>query len=559
MSYCTNCGARLQPGARFCTSCGTPVEPSGQQPVAEVVPGLPEHPQAAPQPAPSPAAETARSTGAFASVPVSDYIRDGVAATLLLVSMFMVWTYGAGGGSVAGSRIDVILITLVSMLSVSLPYLWRSGVFGPSWDYRRTQLARVGVNAPYFVMALVYVILELVYRQGLGPAMAFGLAGAILAAQPRRAELGSGPADAIVDRRWASVLTGFALLVGALTLIQFIERLTLLPARDWASTLTAVLLGGANAILIIWAALGAAGGRSSRRHLGIGIGITGIGLSLIALFPGVTVVSVSFSAIGPGISPFFWATAGALAAAPSLARLSSEEDPLVTARTVASLAIAATGLMLLVSALVLIGNASHSSYATYYNPVTWVVTIFLAALGAVGGVVARAALKQQTRQAFQLSVGYAGFLFILGLVVVIMSANAMMPWTGTLGLLIGFALPIGLILAMFGRASQRQAFRTLGLHTNPEFTFDNSQLTQFPQVQFPQAQGPQPEATDSSQVLAEAADPTTPPARLYELAANYPEARPLIAGNPAAYPALLDWLEQREDPEITAALANRRR
>lgn len=556
MSYCTNCGARLQPGARFCTSCGTPVEPSGQQPVAD---GLPEHPQAAPQSVPSPAAEATRSTSAFASVPVSDYIRDGVAVTLLLVSMFMVWTYGAGGVSVAGSRIDVILITLVSMLSVSLAYLWRAGVFGPSWDYRRTQLARLAVNAPYFVMALIYVILELVYRQGLGPAMAFGLAGAVLAAQPRRAELGSGPSDVVVDRRWASVLAGFALLVGALTLVQFIERLTLLPTRDWASTLTVVLLGAANAVLIIWTAFGTAGGRSSRRHLGIGIGVTGIGLSLIGLVPGVTVVSVSFSAIGPGISPFFWATAGALAAAPSLARLSSEEDPLVTARTVTSLAIAATSLMLLISALALIGNASHSGYGVYYNPVTWVVTIFLAALGAVGGVVARAALKQQTRQAFQLSAGYAALLFVLGLVVVIMSANAMMPWTGILGLLIGFALPIGLILAMFGRASQREAFRTLGLETNPGFTFDNFRQTQFPQAQFPQAQGPEPEVTETSLILAEAADPATPPARLYELAANYPEARPLIAGNPAAYPALLDWLEQREDPEIMAVLANRRR
>jgi hypothetical protein len=58
-------------------------------------------------------------------------------------------------------------------------------------------------------------------------------------------------------------------------------------------------------------------------------------------------------------------------------------------------------------------------------------------------------------------------------------------------------------------------------------------------------------------ILAESADPASPPARLYEIAAQFPAARQLIAGNPATYPALLSWLAEQQDPEIDAALAQR--
>lgn len=55
-----------------------------------------------------------------------------------------------------------------------------------------------------------------------------------------------------------------------------------------------------------------------------------------------------------------------------------------------------------------------------------------------------------------------------------------------------------------------------------------------------------------------AADPQTPHAELHELAANRPDLRPVIAENPHAYPALVQWLEDLHEPEITAALERRR-
>lgn len=55
----------------------------------------------------------------------------------------------------------------------------------------------------------------------------------------------------------------------------------------------------------------------------------------------------------------------------------------------------------------------------------------------------------------------------------------------------------------------------------------------------------------------EASSPQTSPARLQELASSYPRLRPLIAMNPAAYPALIQWLGNLNDPSIKVALARR--
>lgn len=603
MSYCTNCGGQLSPGAKFCTSCGTPAETTAAQnpPSASTESPRYQPPEQTQQPQGAYARATRPASGAFASVPVSDYIRDGVSVFLLLISMFMVWTYGTTPtGSVAATRIDVILITLVSMFSVAIPYLWRSGVFGQAWDYRRTQQARVVANAPYFVLVVVYLVLELIYRQGLGPAMAFGLAGAILAAQPRRAELGSAASDAGTDKRWGMAVLGLAALVGVLTVVQFVERLTLMPSSEWAGTFATVLLGAANVALLVWTGIGVARGDNVSRLIGIGIGATGLAFGLLALLPTVTVVSLVFHAFAPGLSIFFWLAIGTLAASPSVARFTAagRENRSALQRTsvVTTLAIIVLGLVVVICALVLVANASYSGYGIASNTVPWVVVIFLAVVGAVGGFVAKSALRQHTRQSYILTAGYAAVLFVLGLVIVIMAATSYMVWTGTLGLLAGFALPVALVLSMFGSAAQREAFRTAGMGSHNGFTFENpaplrdqKEATTAANASQPGA-GFQPETAYQADaafqpavqghdlpggspglhgtgavqvdeslaaVLTEAADPTSPPARLYEIAAQYPAARALIAGNPAAYPALLSWLAEQQDHAIDEALARR--
>lgn len=55
-----------------------------------------------------------------------------------------------------------------------------------------------------------------------------------------------------------------------------------------------------------------------------------------------------------------------------------------------------------------------------------------------------------------------------------------------------------------------------------------------------------------------ASNPSTPAAELQRLAGDYSSLRPIIAMNPSAYPALLDWLGELQDPAVNLALEQRR-
>ena len=66
------------------------------------------------------------------------------------------------------------------------------------------------------------------------------------------------------------------------------------------------------------------------------------------------------------------------------------------------------------------------------------------------------------------------------------------------------------------------------------------------------------EPLSESQVRQLAADPQTPAQQLAVIAYAHPEARPLIAGNPATYDGLLEWLRALGDPDVDMALAARR-
>lgn len=64
--------------------------------------------------------------------------------------------------------------------------------------------------------------------------------------------------------------------------------------------------------------------------------------------------------------------------------------------------------------------------------------------------------------------------------------------------------------------------------------------------------------TDPQLVTATgAADPTIPLQLLADVAARRPDLRAVVAANPAAYPALLDWLASLGDPDVDAALRAR--
>ena len=124
-------------------------------------------------------------------------------------------------------------------------------------------------NAPYFLLVLVYLIIEVVVHPGLGPAVAFGLAGAILAAQPRSTELADGDVDR--DRRWIVAALVIAGVVAVLTLVQIIQAAMLFDA---ASMTMIALLALGNAALLAFVAIGVATRSNPWRMVGVGMGVT---------------------------------------------------------------------------------------------------------------------------------------------------------------------------------------------------------------------------------------------------------------------------------------------
>ena len=178
----------------------------------------------------------------FAGIPVSDYVRDGVAALLLLVSLALPWD----AASRASDKIEVVLLTILSLLTLALPYLARTGVLPASWTVHTTRKVRLLANAPYVLLVGVYLVVDVVGGGdlsdgwgGVGSAAALGLAGALLAAQPRESELGPQDQDRAVTNRWLQ-----ALLVGAAVLAVAVLLTVVL-------TVTGTRLGGVLFVLLV--------------------------------------------------------------------------------------------------------------------------------------------------------------------------------------------------------------------------------------------------------------------------------------------------------------------
>src|SRR5664279_3506713 len=244
MSYCSGCGAPAGPG-RFCVNCGAPLTPddlpgqppgAGQDASAGPPPAVGSFPGATGQPPPewsgAPGWDAypppAATPNPFAGIPVSDYVRDLVAAALLLVSLALPWDFQHD----ATARIDVVLITVLSVFSLLLPYLSRVGIFPPWWTVEKLRMARLLANAPYLLLVLIYLVVDVVTGfsagafgggHGLGAAAWVGVAGALLAAQPREAEPTDPRAGRYVALWYAITAVCGALL--AVTLLVTLARI----------------------------------------------------------------------------------------------------------------------------------------------------------------------------------------------------------------------------------------------------------------------------------------------------------------------------------------------
>ena len=258
----------------------------------------------------------------FAGTPRGDAVRDAVAAGLLIWSLTLPWDYFHQGSQ----RLEVVLVTAVSLASLALGYLARANAFGPALAPARAGTARLVANIPYLVLFAAFVLVDAfsgANREagGVGAAAAVGLAGALLAAQPREAELVGRARPHPAERAWllgpVIVAAVFALTVLVTMLIFLVgDDLDYLDGRDVVITTVSLLVG----IVIVWLPLiGVSARNASWRLVLIALAVAPIGLYLVGKEGAVPAPMVeSIHALSPGL--VYWPALAVLVAAPSVRR-----------------------------------------------------------------------------------------------------------------------------------------------------------------------------------------------------------------------------------------------
>ncbi len=394
------------------------VPPSAAAPAQVPHPAPQPHAPRPPRPAPAYASPpTAQAVNPLAGTRPADVLRDVVAAFLLLLSLGLRWDAWRD----ATARVDVVLITLLSVFSLAVPYLGRLGAIGGGWTTARIRLARLLLNAPYLVMVVVYLVLdavrggELGIEGGIGAAVGVGLAGALLAAQPREAELAVRPDGARPGGawRWVVAAIGAVIAAGAIgglvaTLVRERDDLTL------TGLLVAVLATLLTLTLVAAPVVGAVAGSPAWRIVLVGLGAAAIVLLLLA-DRGVLLRSDVESVHLTGFGWVLWPAAAAAALAPGL-RLGVDHGP--RARWFG----AAVGLLTLVAvtcvlqvALAVVRLTDDASEATDARG-SLVAVLVLTVLYLMGVLIARGALAQNQPQATAVVVVVAATLLLVGLV-----------------------------------------------------------------------------------------------------------------------------------------------
>lgn len=488
----------------------------------------------------------------FAGLTARDYLRDVVAVLLLLISLGLRWDYA----NVAVDRIDVVLITIVSVFSLAVPYMARMGALGQGWTAARVRWVRLLANAPYFVLVAVYLVIDILdggYRGtggGIGVALGVGLAGAILAAQPREGELGPDGAR----RRgglWYWVVAGLGAIIVAGAIASL--AITVVNLRDTIQVrelIAGLLLLAGVLVLVVLPVIGTLVRNGSWRLVLLTLG--GAAALLLILADGGRLHEPpveSFHLVAFGY--LLWPAVAAAAAAPTVRRAMREQAPrdrwvraAVRLLTVALLACAVQ-----VGLLILGITGSYSRGAL-------VAVLVFTVLYAMGAIIARSALAQNQPSAAGVAYGVAVGLFLLGLInLAVASGDFLISY---LDLVLALVVPLALVV-MVSVAGVNGSARSR-VQPGPTATLP-PRPWQTAQPQPWQAGPAMPNASASLADVPEsirlATDPTTPPAVLAELAGSAPEARRYIARHPAAYPGLLEWLGSLGDPVVNQALRER--
>ena len=522
-----------------------------------------------------------RGPSPFAGIPVSDWVRDGAALVLLLVSFAMPWNFA----SFATGRIEVILITLLSVFSLSITYLARTGVFPPTTTVQTVWTLRLVANAPYAALVLTYIIIDVVsgagyVSGGVGLAAAFGLAGALLAAQPREAEVRSLQHGASVGEVWYRITA----VIGSIMILASVASLIIVLIRISGPFTSPVVLAVLAASLLVnlagIAALYAGILRRSEigRLVALAVGIVVLGIILVDLFTrfAITVGGVeSLHAVGFGALAIS-AVAG-LASSPGLRLAMTPADDLArwfkAAAAMLIVIVVLAAFLVLLNALALVSVAGLDSSFTGFGIGSIVSMVGVA----IVAVIARTVLRTNPATNRPLVLVLLGLIVVLGIVHVVLATIG--SQVGTIDLVVAFGLPLAVAVYLtaplpvrgyYAAVSPRAAAAQGPLPSFVDQVNATGQVPPYapetvvraapaapatPVAPAPAAPPPAPAAPVAG--VAQALDPSTPSEVLFQLATSDPALRPYLAANPSTYPELLAWLGSLGDPAVDEALRAR--
>ncbi len=509
----------------------------------------------------------------FQDIRIGDYTRDGTAAVLLFVSFFLPWSMTVGITRVGSSGLVALIVLpiLLSLVSLSLPYVARLGMLGPNWNVGQIRVLRLVANAPLLsavVGLVVYDVIRGMFRfsesssiftgNGVGAGAWFGLAGALLAAQPRAAEIRIDPRTA---PRWLALVKplvfvawGSSVASALLALIYILVSASRYRYYDGPQTFESlIVLFVSSAVPIVVVGVAAVG--LARRFASWRLTIAALGIALLAagllhsISEGTSVELFHTVTASPYYGITFLIAAAAITFIPfGVASVGDGTHP-----GYVWLAAARNGMLLIAVWSFGVGFSQIAMAATQFGIVPWGDALVLAVLAILVAILAVVGVKSLSlryssldpRPSREVCLGVCvGLLVLMIARLVVQSAMYgeiyYSSWIFDLAmavLVVVVALPLTVSPAVRNLYAGVQLFASATTVT-----------AAVPNVGQP---------VQPSRRALEAADPRTPAAVLFEIASSSPELRPAIAANPSTYDDLVTWLEALGDPAVDAALDRR--
>lgn len=488
----------------------------------------------------------------FAGIPASDYVRDGIAFLLLVLSLAMPWNiaHETTGNAAA------VLVTLLSILSLALTYLGHAKVFGSSITAPQVGLIRAAANLPYVILVVIYLIIDISKKGtdwhdggGVGFAAAIGLAGAAIAGMPRKFESGAGGGSTLQRGIMRTVTVGLAVLWTALSALNIVFVVSdYADQMDNTALLIAVVLK--TVILLLAFALLAFGLlRSSEvaRTVAVAAGVIALGVVLVDWLTDWNLSGVGVESVHtPGFAVLGFLSLGAVASSHITADLMKPVDKVrkwlgSAVRLLAANATIAV-VVVLSTVLLLVADVGYEAGTS----VAYILVMLLIAVATVAAwSLARTGYAAQKTLVIAAVVG----TLVLGVVAIVLT-NAL-DSVGSLDVAYAFGIPLAVLALLLTPTSLRNLTASASSTTS-------DQAPPAPTGQPAADSPPPPTSSPTPHPRAdEAADPGTSAAALYAIATTIPELRATVAANPSTYPDLLEWLGKLGDPEIDAAIASR--